>query len=157
MTIGTSESVLNSYLGSIVVGYIISRSSKIQYNADDLSIDDVIPMSRKERNLVIAKRARMGFGRRLQVVLEEKNVSQYWLSKATGITAEGLRRIVREQSTPGWDSVVLIAQALEVEPSVFFDQDDPKPSETVSNRTTGRPGRRPKNESPDSEDDTSEN
>lgn len=66
----------------------------------------------------------MGFGERLRKVLDEMNVSQRKVAVLIGKDASYINRIINDKVNVSWDTIMQFAEALGVNPGVFFATED---------------------------------
>jgi transcriptional regulator with XRE-family HTH domain len=78
------------------------------------------------------------FAARLQALREAAGLSQYALAKKSGLTKQAMSRLELGENEPTWQTVQLLAAALEVDCSAFVDPDLRLPEESPA-RPRGRP------------------
>src|SRR2546423_337829 len=79
------------------------------------------------------------FAARLTELREGAGMSQYALAKKSGLTKQAVSRLEMGTRSPTWDTVQLLALALDVEPNDFRD-----PSLTLPTPAAPRPPGRPR-------------
>src|SRR5262249_16874440 len=87
------------------------------------------------------------FAVRLAELREAAGLSQYALAKKSGLTKQALSRLEMGTRSPTWDTVQLLALALDVEPNDFRD-----PSLTLPTPAAPRPPGRPRKLAADAAD-----
>jgi transcriptional regulator with XRE-family HTH domain len=79
------------------------------------------------------------FGRRLRALREEKGWTQAELGEKAGMLHHAIARLERGERTPGWDTVLKLAEALGVTPNDFLGEpDEPEPEPPPPRRRTGK-------------------
>jgi len=66
----------------------------------------------------------MNFGEILKKVLDEMNVSQRSLAASVGKEPSYISRIINEKVNVSWDTINSLAEALGINPGVFFATED---------------------------------
>lgn len=79
------------------------------------------------------------FAERLKALREQKGISQYALAKLTGLTKQALSRLELSEREPTWNTVQLLALALDMDCTAFVD-----PSLTLPDLEPARPRGRPR-------------
>jgi transcriptional regulator with XRE-family HTH domain len=79
--------------------------------------------------LALAEEKRSGtvFGSRLRALRLERQLTQQQLAERCGMPYQNIARIERGERTPNWDTVVRIAEALEVTPDAFLAEEEVVP------------------------------
>ena len=63
------------------------------------------------------------FGKQLKVIREEKRFSIEDLSKESGLSRQAIWAFETGKSEPKYSTVVAIAKALDISPSIFFEHE----------------------------------
>src|SRR5262245_56108244 len=79
-------------------------------------------------------------GARLTAAREAAGISQYRLAQISGVTKQSISKIERDETSPSWETVILLAKALGVSCEAFVT-DDVQPPEPPPVK---RPGPKPK-------------
>ena len=66
------------------------------------------------------KRDKTGFGNRLRAVRTEPQMTQEQLAELVGMKSQNIARLESGGRTPGWDTVLKLAEALGVTPDAFL-------------------------------------
>jgi transcriptional regulator with XRE-family HTH domain len=70
---------------------------------------------------VDAKTLQALFGKRVRFLRRTRDLTQEALADNTGLSAEYISRIERGLTSPSFESIVILARALEVDPQSLFD------------------------------------